>query len=883
MSWHQRLSNLFRRDRVWHEIDRELAFHLHERVDELKASGMPEDEALRLAKQQLGAARLHLEDTRAIDIPAWLESVAEDLRYALRNLWRNASLSGAVVATLTLGIGLNASIFTLIDGFGFRPFVEKDPGSFVWILASYSAPNSNSAPQAAARGSLEWSDYLAMRQAARGVHDFAAWQQVQAPLELRDTASVRAFLVTCNFFGLHSVHHAELGRLFEPADCAEGLPTIVLTHELWQDRFDSDPQIVGKSIHYNGRPVTVIGVARLTAFAGALENVRAWIPHTAALQLGIGGRFTKVLQVAARLNPSVSRQAVASELTVIARQQDQLHPNRLTHIVTTDGSRFADPQSRAGFFFVVLFIMGILLIVVLMSCANVATLLLSRAAGRHREIAVRLALGAGSGRLVRMLLTENAVLAAIAGAASLYVVYHVPDLLFSYVSGGKAFPFDLNWRVFTYLAAVTGMAAVLSGLAPAFEALNVHIAESLKGGPGWSGSRAGAMPTGPRIRSFLVAGQVSLSLVLLIGAGICIAAYGRATLGNPGFDTRHVVGTIVRLNGPAPKSWSAFNRNLADSVRVLPGVEATASALSRPVFGLVYAFVHAPGEPPVEVQYNAVSPDYFATVKLPIERGRALRAGDPAPGHGAAPVVVSSELARQFWPGQDALGKTLRTGGGDILEVAGLAPDTAVHNLGSVDKPTFYQMWDPASALYAPLVRFRDGRAGDGAAMSGAVRAALQRALPDAAVDARVIQSELDQGLGPFRSLAVLITMLGAIALALALIGIYGVVSFAVKQRTKEVGIRIALGAQKPDIFRAILVDGLRPIGVGLLVGMALALAVSRMVSVMLRSSEFHLNTGDPGAYAAVSIILTGSAVAAMIGPALRAAACNPIDVLREE
>jgi predicted permease len=879
MSWHQRLSNLFRRDRVWHDIDRELSFHLHERVDELKASGMPEDEALRLAQQQLGAARLHLEDALEIDIAAWLESVVEDLRYALRNLSRNASLSGAVVATLTLGIGLNASIFTLIDGFAFRPLVEKDPRSFVWILASYSAPDSNGVRHTAAAEPLEWSDYLALRETARSVHDFAAWQQVQAPLELRDTASVRAFLVTCNFFGLHNVDHAELGRLFEPGDCTQGPPTIVLTHELWQERFGSDPQIVGKAIHYNGRPVTVIGVARLTAFAGALENVRSWIPHTAAPQLGIGGRFTKVLQVAARLNPGVSRSAVASELTMIARQQDQLHPNRQTQILTTDGSRFADPQTSARFFFVILFIMGILLIVVLMACANVATLLLSRAAGRHREIAVRMALGAGSGRLVRMLLTENAVLAAIAGAASLYVVYHVPGLLFSYVSVGKTFPFDLNWRVVAYLAAVTGVAAVLSGLAPASEALNVHIAESLKGGLGWSRSRTGAMPTGPRLRGFLVAGQVSLSLVLLIGAGICIAAYGRATLGDLGFDTRHVVGTVVRLNGPAPKSWSAFNRNLVDSIRALPGVEAAASALSRPVFGLAYTFVHAPGEPPVEVQYNAVSPDYFATVKLPIERGRWLRAGDPAPGHGAAPVVISRELARQFWPAEDALGKTLRTAAGGILEVVGLAPDTSVHNFGGVDKPTFYQIWDPDSALYVPIVRFR----GDGAAMSGAVRAALQRALPDAAVGAQVIQSELDQALSPFRSLAVLITMLGAIALALALIGIYGVVSFAVKQRTQEVGIRIALGAQKPDIFRTILVDGLRPIGVGLLVGMALVLAVSRMVSVMLRSSEFHINTGDSEAYAVVCIILTASAVAAMIGPALRAAACNPIDVLRQE
>jgi predicted lysophospholipase L1 biosynthesis ABC-type transport system permease subunit len=242
-------------------------------------------------------------------------------------------------------------------------------------------------------------------------------------------------------------------------------------------------------------------------------------------------------------------------------------------------------------------------------------------------------------------------------------------------------------------------------------------------------------------------------------------------------------------------------------------------------------------------------------------------------------VVVSLELARRFWPGQDPLGKTLRNAAGDLLEVVGLAPDTAVHNLGGIDKPTYYRMWDPNSALYVPLVRFH----GDGPAMARAVRAALQRVLPDAAVDAQVTQSLLDHAVSPFRSVAALMSVFGVIALLLALIGIYGVVAFAVRQRTREVGIRIALGAQKSDIFHAVLVPGLRPIGVGLLLGLALALASSRMLSALLRSSELHINTADPVAYAAVCLILTASAVAAMIGPALRAAACNPIDVLREE
>jgi predicted permease len=869
MSCPKRLSNLFRRDRVWHEIDRELSFHVNERVDELKASGMPEDEARRLAGQQLGSSRLHLETTRGIDIPLWLESVAEDLRYAVRNLWKNATLSTAVVATLALGIGLNAAVFTLINGIVFRAPVDKDPESYVKILAEDPQHAGFPAP-------LLLSDYLALREGARSVHDMAAWQQIRASLEFNETTEVRALLVTCNYFALHTLNRAELGRLLQPGDCAEARPVLVLSHELWRDRFASDPAIVGHAIHYNGQPFTVIGVTP-SPFAGTGNKIRVWIPYTARPQLG--PRFAAQgeapwVEVGARRNPGISRRAVASELTAILNGQ----AGRTTalRILTTDGSRINDPGAGLKTFGAVFFIIGMLLLVVLMACANVSTLLLSRAAGRHREIAVRLALGAGSGRLVRMLLTENVILAAMSGTVSLYLVYRLPEPLWNYLTNEPmGFPLTPDWRVLTYLAALTVAAGAVSGLAPAFQALNLHLAESLKGGLRW----AGGAVSGSRLRSFLVTVQVALSLVLLVGAGIFIAAYGRSTTADPGYDTRHVLGVAVRMNGLRPKSWSGFHRELADSLSAIPGVEAVTFTAALPGGGWHRILIRAPGEAAQPAQVNIVSPGYFAALKIPIERGRALLETDAAPGHGPSQVVVSNQLAHQFWPGQDALGKTLQMGSGEIYEVVGVARDTAIENFGAPDGPTMYQKLAADSGPYSPMIRF----AGDTAATARSVRAALQKAAPGSAVDARTMQAWVDDSMGPFWRVALLVALLGAIALAMALIGIYGVVSFAVRQRTREVGIRIALGAQKPDIFRAVLLPGLKPVAVGLLAGLPLALVASRVFDIAMRSSSWHLPSRDPLTYAAVSIILPAAAVLAMIGPALRAAACNPVDVLRDE
>ncbi len=878
-------------------IVEELAQYLEDCYAESLASGATEAEAYQQTLAELSGSELLRRELRRVERRATPEPIAlgnnrrtnmiadlwQDIRYAARGMRRHAILSTVVVATLTVGIGVSTGIFTLINALALRARVDQDHGSFVRIYSAYTKdPARPGRP-----GATTLEDYLAFRDQAKSLRDVAGWARFEAPLGQDDAPETRVLFVTDNFFTLYNLEQPKLGRLLQPADYAAANPVVMLSERIWQSRFAADPQIIGKAVRLNGQPVTVVGIT--PTFAGQIDGANAWVPYTLQTYLRLGDESLRPgeadwLTLGGRLRPGFSRRDVAAEVALLGSQQDRLRPQRKATYTITDGSPFQAPDIRANSVWLYSLVLGLITLIVLITCANVTTLLLSRAAARHQEIAVRLALGAGRLRLLRMLLVETLLLATMAGVASLYFAYRLPGALIAWLSDSdrnRTIEWSLrpDWRVFAYLAFITLLAGALAGLAPALQSLKVNLSESLKGRqPLFGGARGASW-----LRSLLIGAQVASSLVLLIGAGLFTRAYQRMSGAAPGYETRQVISARMYAQGnvPARGSRPGFNRALAQRLEALPGVQSVAFANQQPLAGAGLFDVQIPGQATRKVAMNRVSPGFFDTLGIPIVRGRAPREGDSPCGREACSVIVSEELAQRFWPGADPIGKELRNPRGYRYEVVGVARDVATQSVGRPDDPMIYLPWFPNDGpiYYSPLVRFT----GDGAAMAHAVTGAIRAMSPELSIEARTIQSWMDEHLEMFRKLETLTALLGAMAVALAVMGIYGVVSFAISQRAKEIGIRIALGASKRDIYGAVLGAGARPIASGLLLGLSLALAGASALARGLQNAPFAMNTHDPFAFTAAAALLAAVALAAMLGPARLATLVDPIQALREE
>jgi predicted permease len=803
-----------------------------------------------------------------------------DLRYAARSLRKHALLSAVVVATLSFGIGVSTGIFTFYNAEFLRPQVDKDYDSFAKVYAAYTRdPRRFGRPRGA---TLE--DYLAWRDGAKSLGDLVAWAQFNAPFGQGDRA--RGALVSCNFFALYDPGRPLLGRLLQPADCAAAQPVMVLSERLWRVRFGADPQIIGKSVPVNGQGVTVVGVT--PNYAGMVQGSRAWLPYTLETYLKLGDHLSQPgeenwLQVEGRLQSGFSRRQAAAELQLLAGLQERLHPGRHTRLFVTDGSAIQEPGGEGGrMVLVVAVIVGVLTIFVLLICVNVATLLLARAAARRQEIAVRLALGASRWRLARMLLAETFLLAGLAGLASIYLAYKLPGILDRWLTnplgetGGTWQSLAPDWLAFGYLALVTLLAGAMAGLAPALQSLKVNLTDSLKGRP----SRV----QGVRLHGWLIGTQVALSFFLLFSAAFCVRIAQRVAAFEPGFETRQTLWANVRPRNRVtePRSWEDFQRNLTERLSALPGVQAVAFARYRPFSAIDSIDVQARGEALRRVDNNWVSPNYFAVLGIPIVSGRALRADDPPCELSGCRVVVSERLAREFWPNGNPLGQTLRDARGNSFEVVGVARDVAGTSLG-LGEPTSPLLYQPLTrkAFFpaAPFVRF----SGDAATTLRAVTITIQELAPEFSVMAETFQAVMDhlrEGLG---RLTQLVVFLCAIAVGLAAIGIYGVVAFAVAQCTREIGIRLALGAQKPDIYRAVVGGNGRPIVVGLLIGLAFTVAAFTALAPLLRQAKVGAHVQEPLTYVGAAILLAAVALGAMLRPARRATKVDPLVALRCE
>jgi predicted permease len=874
--------NLFHKTRKEQELTEEIDAYLEMLVEQKTVKGLDPAEARRQALIEVGGVEQVKERIREARMGHHLETLWQDVRYAARSLRKHALLSIIVIATLTLGIGVSTGVFGYYNAEFLRPRLYKNHDSFARVYAAYTKDPTRPGRYGAA--TLE--DYLAFGDGAKSLRNLAAYADFRAPLGKDDPVEARALLASCNFFSLFDLERPLMGRLPQPEDCSAANQVVVLSERLWRNRFVSDPQIVGKVVHFNGQPVTVVGVTPV--FAGEIPG-DAWLPYTLETYLKHGDDLQRPgeavwLNIVGRLNPGFSHRDAAAELKLLASQQDRLHPGRTTTLTVTDGSSIQEPEDRGNIMLVFAVILGALIFFVLIACVNAATLLLARAAARRQEIAVRLALGAGRTRLIRMLLTETFLLAAIASLAGFYLAYHIPDVLNHWLTspgGATDYSQAPDWRVFGYLAAITILAGAMSGLTPALQSLKVNLTEMLKGRQSVPGGGKGSWLYG-----LLIGAQVALSFFLLCGAGFFVSVAWKAASFDPGFETRQTLeaGLYVQRIGMEPRNWDSFYRDLTDRITAMPGVQSVAYSYRFAYSGSWTIDVQASGQALRQAEINPVSSNYFATLGISIVSGRAIRENDPpcdrSTGRTMCAVVVSQRLAREFWPGENPLGQTLRTSDGNTFEVVGVARDISSARIGGPDEPMIYRLLSLNNNYPPhPIVRF----SGDGASLARSITAAARELAPELVVRVRTIEANREELTEDIWRVTRLIVVLCAMAVILAVIGIYGVVAFAVSRRTKEMGIRIALGASSKDIYRAVLGTSGRSIAIGLLVGLAISLATWLAVAPLFRDVEFAVNVLDPVIYAMTAILLAGVALSAMLGPARRATHVDPMMVLRDE
>ena len=790
-----------------------------------------------------------------------IDDLRTDVGFALRGAAARPLLALVIVATLAIGIGVSSGVFTLFDAAVFTPHIAADPASFAQLYVSSTIDRAR--PGRPGYATLD--EYRALA-SARRLSSLVATRRFVVRAG-PDAVPVDLLLVTCNFFAANGAGPAVIGRLLETGDCDHSSPVAVLDEALWRANFGGSPSILGSALTLNGRAVTVVGIAPHAT--GQFNDSELWVPYTLRrhLNLGVdaerasnGDEGDRWLSLWGRLAPGSTRASAAAELAVLAAQYDRAHPERTTTVLVTNGSFAADPTKPLVMPLVAL-VMSALGCLLLITCANAATLLLARADARQRDVAIRLSLGGTRWRLLRMLVAETMLLAIAAGGASVYLAHEVPILLFKWFGGGRpAYSIAPDWRAFAYLGGLTLIAGVAAGLTPALESLRVDVLDALKG------RRSGVGVGGTLFRNALIAVQIALSFVLLVGAGLFAMTHYRIVTGEPGFESSHLL--IAR----ATTTPGGFTEALGG----LPGVRGIAFCSSAPVFAPQHAIVSLADGSKRETDLNEVSPGFLNVIGLPMLRGRGLDAGDQPCATGTCNVVVSEAFVRQRLPDGDPLGTTL-THDGSTMTIVGVARDSAAQVIGQPDPPVVYVPWTSAAARYQAVVRFD----GDATAFSVEAGNALRRHFPGIATDARTGRWYVDAWIEEIGPVETLILALGAAAAALGIMGVYGIVSFTVSRGRRDIAIRLALGARARDIHADVVGNAVRPAMTGLLAGVALSLGIAAAFSNVLQKLHFAVSPTDPLTYGLVAALLMAVVLGALAVPARRAAHVDPMAALK--
>jgi predicted permease len=813
----------------------------------------------------------------------------KDLRYAARSLRKNLGFTAVAVISLALGIGANAGAFSIVTAMLLRPLPVEDPERLVSLFGRQkgSPPSTSSYP-----------DYLDFRSLDDVFLDLAAHSGQTLSLGGGNRPEmVWAEIVTANYFSVVGAKPT-LGRGFRPEedDAPGGNRVAMLSHGLWKRRFGADPGIVGKSIRLNGRNYTVVGVAprgflgtRLFSFApDVFVPLSMSTELAAAPELARERRDYRWLWMVGRLRFGVGVEQAEAAVRARARTLQQDHPdtNRGFDVQVYSNRAPVNPWvlEPGTLRRMMALVMLAMTLVLLIACANVANLLLARAASRRKEIAIRLSIGSSRGRLVRQLLTESLLLALVSGGVGLLLAYWLVDLsaaLRPTLDFNTAFDLRIDARVIAFTAAASVLTAIVFGLVPALQASRPSVVPALKD------ETSGRVYSKSKLRDLLVVAQIALALMLLIGAGLFVQSFRTAQRMDPGFNPRGALLASMDLDllGYDETSKVEFQRRLVERVEALPGVRSVSLAYPLPLDAYASATEVteegqqlAPDERAPEVFFSIVAPRYFETIQTPLVAGRGFEERDRT---GAPPVVIVNEtLARTFWPSEDPLGRRLSLRGAEgpyVVEVVGVTKSGKYLTLGEDPRPyMFLPLRQNVLGRMTLIVRTR----GEPEAIAPTIRKAVHALDPELPLfGVKTLEQQMETPLSGAESGATMVGFFGVLAMLLAASGIYGVISYAVAQRTREIGIRVALGARKADVLRLVIGRGALLAAIGIALGAAGAAALGRALSGFL----YGISATDPLTFAGISLLLGAVALLASYVPALRATRVNPLVALRYE
>ena len=880
----RRLGALFRRKHLELELDAEVRAHLEMAAEMNKRSGMREEEAWREAIRSFGGVEQTKELYREQRGLPMIETTLQDLRFGLRMLRRNPGFSILAILCLTLGIGANAAVFSWVEGILFRPYPAVSHQEQLLALAG----TARGEPGATG---LSWPDFLDLQRNCTLFDSFFVSKITGTTLSIGDRAErTTGSIVSANYFDAIGVHPV-LGRGFEPGEDTgrSAHPVVVISYQLWQGRFKGDPQIIGKTQRLNGVVHTIVGVTP-EGFYGTFVGWRMhfWVPASMEdiFEAGIyklEDRGARWIEAYVRLKPGVTREQGQAEISAVAKRLEADYPDTNRGRAMQLWPLWQTPFNNARTLLPTLEIMlAVVFFVLLIACANVGNLLLVRSFARRHEMTVRQAIGASRGRLLKQLLTEGMILAGFGAAGGLLVAYwcrHALVLLFP-ARGGVSMhlPGEIDWRVLAVSAGVCLIATLVVGLVPALQSGKIDLAGALKSdSAGVVGGRGRGW-----IRSGLVVVQVSLSFVLLVGAGLLLQSLQKIRNSSPGFSTHGVLSTAVDLvsAGYDLQSAQTFRDELGERVRALPGVESAAFARATPLgYGsysespiAVDGYQPPPEEQPA-VEYNEVGEDYFVTMGIPLLSGREFTRADDEKG--ALVAVVNETMAKRYWSSKDPIGERVQVKG-RWMRLVGVAKDSKYQSVRETPKPFFYVPWRQNATVGSGLyIRTPLSAETMATAVSREVRALDARL---ALYEMITMQEQVDRSTSAQLVAVTLVGVLGGLALLLAAIGLYGVMSYAVSQSSRELGLRMALGAGASNVLRLVMSRGLGLMLGGVLLGGAVALGLTRLMGNML----YKVSPRDPVAFGAAFAVMTIAALAACCLPAWRAARTDPARALRD-
>jgi predicted permease len=876
-AWAWRIAGLFTGARGERDMAEEIEAHLRLHADDYERAGLPPDEARRRAVLALGGIERTKElyrDRRGIPL---VETTLQDVRYALRGFRKSPGFTAAVLLVLALGIGANTAIFTVVNSVLLRPLPFAEPERLVMV---WHTPPQTSFP-GMTQFAVSAANYLDWKARQRVFERMALYRYRSFTLTGRGRPEqLHALGVEAGFFETLGVRPLA-GRWFLPQEDRPGGHVAILSHRLWVSRFGADRSIVGRAVLLDGTPHTVVGV--MDASFVFPDWAQVWTP-LAWTEDERAVRSEHSSLVVARLKPGVLLPQAQAEMDAISRSLEQEYPQDNKGwgavLVPLRTDLVGDVRTP------LLVLLGAVAFVLLIACANVANLVLARTLARRREMAIRLALGAGAGRLVRQTLTETTLLSLAGGALGLFVAGAGVDLITAYFGNGlpQALPMEADGRVLLFTVLVSLLTGTAAGLAPALRLARSSVIESIKQGGGRSDSEAG----GSRVRSTLVAAEVALSLVLLVGAGLMIRSVWLLTGVHPGMDPRQVLTAWVSLPEPGygqPEQQVRFYDELLRRVRALPDVESVGLASLLPLGGEGNSWpVQVVGRPQVpiseqlQVQGNVISPGYLQSLRIPMLRGRDFTDADRADA--PAVVLVSESTARLFWPNEDPLGQRVHLAffPDATREVVGIVRDVRERELSEEGTASIYlpAAQSPRTQM-AVVVRSRTTVP---EALEPALTAAVRAIDPNQPVtEVMSMPAIVSRSTSNRQFTMYLLSAFAAFALVLAAIGLYSVLAYSVRRRVREIGIRMALGADRRGVVRMVVGEALRPTLVGLAAGLASAFAIRRVVEGLI----YGVSPGDPWTFTAVSALLFAVALASSAVPAYAATKVDPMRALRDD